>query len=217
MSLNGIYYAAKSSRPVKGKPGCQDNAQRYENKLKHCYPYHLITNNCATELIRNLNAAFQSENQVNRALGGNIVPGKDFSFIPFSLFDLVKDRFRVTRVDVLPGFRRRMLARMEQDEPRNTDIYFRECNTLTSSLYHDVEGDTPFIFFTDDVVWIRPVYGAINAAYGLLAATFGILTLPLGGGDFVGGLEGTLYSLPEIFFFNIRKGSFNYVDDPADS
>ena len=193
------------------------NREIYENKLKRCYPYHLITNNCATELIRNLNAAFQSENQVNRALGGNIVPGKDFSFIPFSLFDLVKDRFRVTRVDVLPGFRRRMLARMEQDEPRNTDIYFRECNTLTSTLYHDLEGDTPFIFFTDDVVWIRPVYGAINAAYGLLAATFGIFTLPLDSGDFVGGLEGTLYSLPEIFFFNIRKGSFNYVDDPADS
>ncbi len=193
------------------------NREVYSNKLKRSYPYHLITDNCATELIRNLNAAFQSENQITQALGGNIVPGKDFSFIPFALSDLVRDRFRVTRVEVLPGFRKRMLMRMEQSEPGNTDIYFRESNTLTSTLYHGVEGDTPFLFFTDDVVWIRPVYGAINAVYGLLAATLGIFTLPTDSGDlFMEGLKGTMYSLPEIFFFNIRKGSFNYVDDPTD-
>jgi hypothetical protein len=193
------------------------NREVYSNKLKRSYPYHLITDNCATELIRNLNAAFQSENKSTQALGGNIVPGKDFSFIPFVLSDLVINRFRVTRVEVLPGFRQRMLMRMEQSEPGNTDIYFRESNTLTSTLYHGVEGDTPFLFFTDDVVWIRPVYGTINAVYGLLAATLGIFTLPTDSGDlFLEGLKGTMYSLPEIFFFNIRKGSFNYVDDPTD-
>ena len=199
------------------KSACS-NRDIYGHKLKRCYPYHLIGNNCATELIRNLNASFQLEHQNTGALGGNIVPGEDMSFIPFRLFDLVKDRFRVDKVMVLPGFRKRRLARMAQNEPQNTDIYFRECNTLTSTLYHRVKGDTPFLFFTDDVVWIRPAFGAINTVYGLLTAIAGIFTLPLDGGQLsLEGLKGCVYSLPEIFFFNIRKGSFNYVDDPADS
>lgn len=194
------------------------NQDIYNDQLKRCYPYNLINYNCATELIRNINAPFQSQKRVTGALGGEIVPGKDFGFIPFRLFALVKDRFQVTKVDVLPGYRKRMLLRTAQNEPENTSLYFRECNTLTSTLYPGVEGDTPFLFFTDDVVWIRPVYGAINGAYGLITAALGIFTLPLDGGDLsLAGLKGTLYSLPELFFFNIRKGSFNYVDDPADS
>ncbi|MBW2710019.1 MAG: hypothetical protein JRD04_12290 [Deltaproteobacteria bacterium] len=194
------------------------NQGRYNDQLKRCYPYNLINYNCATELIRNINVPFQSQNRVIEALGGGIVPGEDFAFIPFRLFDLVKDRFQITKVEVLPGYRKRMLLRTAQNEPENTSLYFRECNTLTSTLYHGVAGDTPFLFFTDDVVWIRPVYGAINGAYGLIAAALGVFTLPLDGGDLsLAGLKGTLYSLPELFFFNIRKGSFNYVDDPADS
>ena len=194
------------------------NQNVYNNQLRRCYPYNLINYNCATELIRNINAPFQSQERLTEVLGGGIVPGKDFGFIPFRLFDLVRDRFRVTKVDVLFGYRKRMLLRTAQNEPENTSLYFRECNTLTSTLYHGAEGDTPFLFFTDDVIWIRPVYGAINGAYGLIAAALGIFTLPLDGGDLsLAGLKGTLYSLPELFFFNIRKGSFNYVDDPADS
>jgi len=194
------------------------NQNIYNDQLKRCYPYNLINYNCATELIRNINAPFRSQRRVTGALGGEIVPGKDFGFIPFRLFDLVKDRFRITKVDVLPGYRKRLLRRTAQNEPENTGLYFRECNTLTSTLYHGAAGDTPFLFFTDDVVWIRPVYGAINGAYGLITAALGIFTLPLDGGDLsLAGLKGTLYSLPELFFFNIRKGSFNYVDDPADS
>ncbi len=194
------------------------NQDIYNDQLERCYPYNLINTNCATELIRNINAPFRSQKRVTGALGGGIVPGKDFGFIPFRLFDLVKDRFQVTKVDVLPGYRKRLLLRTAKNEPENTGLYFRECNTLTSTLYHGAAGDTPFLFFTDDVVWIRPLYGAINGAYGLIAAVLGIFTLPLDGGDLsLAGLKGTLYSLPELFFFNIRKGSFNYVDDPADS
>jgi hypothetical protein len=194
------------------------NQKIYGDQLKRCYPYDLINNNCATELIRSINAPFQSQKRITKALGGEIVPGKDFGFIPFRLFGLVNDRFRVTKVDVLPGYRKRMFLRTAQNEPENTGLYFRECNTLTSTLYPGVAGDTPFLFFTDDVVWIRPVYGAVNGAYGLIAATLGIFTLPMDGGNLsLSGLKGALYSLPELFFFNIRKGSYHYVDSPADS
>ena len=194
------------------------NRNRYGDQLKRCYPYDLIDKNCATELIRSINAPFKSQERVKKALGGEIIPGEDFGFIPFRLFGLVNDHFRITKVEVLPGYRKRMLLRTAQNEPDNTSLYFRECNTLTSTLYPGVAGDTPFLFFTDDVVWIRPVYGAVNGAYGLIAAALGIFTLPMDSGDLsLAGLKGALYSLPELFFCNIRKGSYNYVDDSADS
>ncbi len=192
------------------------NQKVYNDQLKHCYPYNLIEHNCATELVRNMNAPFQQKGRLETAMGGKILPGEDFGFIPFRLFDLVEDRYRITKVDVLPGYRKRMLLRKMQDEPQNTGIYFRECNTLTSTLYNGTEGDTPFLFFTDDVVWIRPLYGAVNGAYGMITAALGLFTLPVDGGDLsLSGLRGALYSLPEFFFFNIRKGSFNYVAQPA--
>ena len=190
------------------------NRNIYHEKLKKCYSYNLITKNCATELIRSLNSTFQSEELATRALGGSILPDQGLSFIPFSLFGLVKKRFRVTRIEVLPGFRKRMMLQMKQKEPQKSGLYLRECNTLTSTIYQHAQGDTRFLFFTDDVVLMRPLYGLFNTAYGLLSAAFGILTLPLDGGDLSkDGLKGTIYSLPEIFFCNIRKGSFDYVND----
>ena len=193
------------------------NKNLYHNKLKNCYPYNLVTRNCATELIRTLNAAFKNKNEIIRALGGSIVPGDDLSFIPFALFDLVRKRFRVAGVEVLPGFRKRMLSRLKQNNSRQTALYLRECNTLTSTIYQPVTDDTPFIFFTDDIILVRPIYGISNAVYGLLSTAAGIFTLPFDRGRrSLKGLKGTIYSLPEIFFFNIRKGSFDYVDDLLD-
>ena len=193
------------------------NQKIYHRKLKDCYPYNLVTKNCATELIRTLNASFENETEVTRALGGSIIPGNDLSFVPFALFDLVSKRFRVVRIEILPGFRKRMLARMKQQESQSAALYLRECNTLTSTIYHPVVDDTSFIFFTDDVILPRPFYGVSNAVYGLLTTAVGIFTLPFDKGRrSLKGLKGTIYSLPEIFFFNIRKGSFDYVDDFSD-
>jgi hypothetical protein len=44
----------------------------------------------------------------------------------------------------------------------------------------------------------------------------GLLALP--GGDtelLLGGLRGTLFSLPELAFVSLRKGSFDHVPRPA--
>ncbi len=192
------------------------NRRIYNDRLKQCYPYHLINRNCATELIRHINIPFENQKRVTEALGGTILADKYLSFIPSRLFGLVKNRLRITKTEVLPGYRKRMLYRSAQNNRNQARIYFRECNTITSTLYRGGNGDTPFLFFTDDVIWIRPLYGALNGVYGLLTAALGLFTLPLDGGErSLSGLKGTLYSLPEIFFFNIRKGSFDYVDGPT--
>jgi len=193
------------------------NLKTYCEKLEQWYPYHLIERNCATELIRNLNAPFESKSETINALGGYIEPNEGFHFIPFQLFNRVNEQLRVKGTVIMPGFRKRMLIQMEQVSKDDAVVYLRECNTLTSTLYKGIDGDTPFLFFTDDVTWIRPVYGALNAVYGMLVAGAGIFSLPMDGGGLISrGLKGALYSLPELVFFNIRKGSFNYVDDSTD-
>ena len=66
---------------------------------------------------------------------------------------------------------------------------------------------------TDDVVLLRPLHGVLNLCYSLTAALGGLLTAPFDGGDRVqAGLHGAFYSLPELVFGNIRKGSFATVD-----
>ena len=88
-------------------------------------------------------------------------------------------------------------------------VLARESNTLTSTLYEPPPDDSAFLFFTDDAVAARPLLGAINVMAGLGVAAAGIATLPVdGGARLTSGLRGALFSLPELVFFNIRKGSF---------
>jgi hypothetical protein len=66
-----------------------------------------------------------------------------------------------------------------------------------------------FLFFTDDTVAARPVLGALNLVAGIGVAAAGLAMLPVDRGDLLkSGLRGVLFSLPELAFFNIRKGSF---------
>ena len=46
------------------------NRDIYNDQLKRSYPYNLINYNCATELIQNINAPFQSQERITEALGG---------------------------------------------------------------------------------------------------------------------------------------------------
>ena len=91
-------------------------------------------------------------------------------------------------------------------------VALRESNTLTARSYRRGHGDSYFLFFTDDQPLLRPVFGAFN----LLAATFeslvGLAWAPVDRGDtLVSGLEGMVVSLPELAFWNIRKGSNDWV------
>jgi hypothetical protein len=53
------------------------------------------------------------------------------------------------------------------------------------------------------------VAGIFNLATGIGAAGVGILTAPFDHGRrFLRGVRGATMSVPELFFFNIRKGSY---------
>ena len=88
-------------------------------------------------------------------------------------------------------------------------VFLRESNTLSSTLYRRTHDDSAFLFFTDTAPAARPVFGALNVIAGLGMAAAGLAMLPIDGGELLtAGLKGAMFSLPELAFFNIRKGSF---------
>ena len=90
--------------------------------------------------------------------------------------------------------------------------YLRESNTLSSSLYQFHDKDSFFIFFTDDKILPRPLFGAINTVAALGQTLYGLLALPFDSGkNLNSGIMGMAMSIPELVFFNIRKGTYQYL------
>jgi hypothetical protein len=194
--------------------------------LERLYGYNLLTRNCVTEIFRTMEAAFARdlrahdpaladaslEARVRAAsvarLGGYIDPGSELNFIPAVSAAAVRSAYAVSGVEELPSHRKARLALMySREDP--VRVYLRESNTLTSTLYRRMPEDSAFLFFTDDTVAPRPLLGAANLLTGVGVAAAGLVMLPADGGDLLtSGLKGVLFSLPELAFFNIRKGSF---------
>jgi hypothetical protein len=54
----------------------------------------------------------------------------------------------------------------------------------------------------------------VNLGWGLGQGVAGLFTAPFDGGRRLqGGLHGALFSLPELVFVNVRKGTFAGVDE----
>ena len=51
-------------------------------------------------------------------------------------------------------------------EENDIKVYLRESNTLSSTIYRRNGRDSFFLFFTDDALPVRPIYGALNVAAG---------------------------------------------------
>ncbi len=91
-------------------------------------------------------------------------------------------------------------------------VDLRESNVLTAQSYEHNPEDPIFLFFTDNVVLRRPLYGIANLAVGIGGTLAGLAWLPLDGGATLrAGLDGTLFSIPELAFINIRQGSFAFA------
>lgn len=83
---------------------------------------------------------------------------------------------------------------------------------VTSTIYRRSGDDSTFLFFTDDLVLLRPLLGAANLAVGIGASVVGLAQSPLDrGAALSAGLRGVMWSVPELFFVNVRKGSFDHV------
>lgn len=163
--------------------------------------YDLIRRNCITELARG----------ADDALGGRVPADEIFGFIPFVFFDRVRERAPVVRVEDVPSHRARELARLEREEP-GVWLRLRESTTLGSAIYTPRRRDGAFLLFTDDVFWRRPLYGVVNLAYATGYTAYGVAAAPFDlGARAKAGLSGMFWSVPELAFQNVRKGSFEWV------
>jgi len=186
------------------------NALILEKELLRVYDYNLLDKNCVTEIFKTIYSVFPTIDQVEKELGGYFEPGPYLSFIPFRSFNLVQQNFSVSSVEILPSFRKRQLDKLYEEGGGLP--FFAESNTLTSKIYSAWEEDSTFLFFTDDKLLLRPVLGVINILYAAGGSLGGIFSLPVDDGSLLKrSLRGIIFSLPELAFFNIRKGTFPVV------
>ena len=189
---------------------------RVKERLGELYPYDLVRHNCATEIFATIDAALVGgdgfpadarRRASRRALGGWVDGRHGLNFIPVVSAAAVQRRYRHVERERRTSYRLTQLRRLETSEGE-LQTYLRECNTLTSTLYHPGPRDGLFLLFTDDVFLPRPLYGALNLASEAAAAVAGLAWSPMDGGELlVSSLRGALFSLPELGFVNVRKGS----------
>jgi hypothetical protein len=183
-----------------------------EARLHERWAYALLVRNCITELSDVVAAAFESLDAADAALGGRIPKGEPLAAIPAVFFSRVRERLRVVRVEERPSHRIQALATLTQRDPRAW-VRAREAIAPLSHIYSPRPRDGAFLLFTDDVFWRRPLYGTANVAYGIGYTAFGMLASPFDGGEhWKIGAIGMLWSLPELGFQNLRKGTFEFVD-----
>ncbi|MEQ1531375.1 MAG: hypothetical protein ABL925_18825 [Methylococcales bacterium] len=189
-------------------------------ELTQQYRYDLLSRNCVTELFRSIDQALlqpsntdidpaqQAEllsKQATERLGGVI--SASYNFIPFISFQSVQSRYNVTATAVLNSYRGQQSAKQE-----GLPAALRESNTFSSTLYPYNPDDAFFIFFTDENLLLRPLFGVFNTAAGIGQSVTGLLSWPFDSGhNLKSGATGILMSLPELVFFNMRKGSYKYL------
>ena len=208
--------------------GALTGLEHYENKLlqelAQRYQYNLLTRNCVTELFRTLDQALLAQNKVDndpakqveflikesrQRLGGTI--SGTYNFIPFVSFQSVQENYKVTSNAVLNAYRGQQLEKLYAKN-NGLMVALRESNIFSSTVYSYNPDDAFFIFFTDDSLALRPVFGLFNTAAGLGQSLFGFLSWPFDSGKNIkAGTTGILMSLPELLFFNMRKGSYKYL------
>jgi hypothetical protein len=181
----------------------------HERRLAHLYPYGVIRRNCVTEIVRLLNDAYDGD--AARALGAELEPGAGLDFLPFAFFGSVTSRLRVAAVEIVASHRERELARVLAEDP-GLARRLGESVTFASTIYAPRWRDGSFLFFTDDVFWRRPLLGLANLGFAAGGGVVGLATAPFDGARRARAAgSGLWYSLPELLFFNVRKGTFEWV------
>jgi hypothetical protein len=184
-------------------------ARAYADAFDDLYRYDLVRRNCVTEMFRTVDAVLGAD--ASDALGGRIAPDGGWHFIPGLATRAVRRTWRVVASDRTPSYRQARVAALAQ-AGNPLLVRLRESNTLTSTVYRRSGDDSTFLFFTDDAPLLRPVLGAVNLTVGVGASALGVVHAPVDRGTALqAGLLGVLWSLPELVFVNVRKGSFDHV------
>ncbi|MGR8930695.1 MAG: hypothetical protein ACU836_08650 [Gammaproteobacteria bacterium] len=183
------------------------------DRLQSLYGYHLLQHNCVTEIFGVLadnlkrHSASRDQSSEEQRLS-DFIDEQSIDFIPFVAFENLAQDFRPhSSYSLLPYREQQIEYRYQTMTGLLVDL--QESNILTSAIYHWHEQDSAFLFFTQDAVWTRPLFGSFNLAAAVGQAVYGMLAWPWDSGkNLQKSLKGIVVSLPELVFFNIRKGSF---------
>ncbi|MCP4176190.1 MAG: hypothetical protein GY756_00315 [bacterium] len=179
----------------------------FEKQLYEMYNYNLISRNCVTELFETIYSCFSTANQANKELGGYLNPTELISFIPFMAFHSVKQKFPQSSIKILLSYRKRRQIQLYAKE--GMWALLKESNTITSTIYYPWEEDSSFLFFTDHFILPRQLLGIGNVIFSTANSLCGIVWSPIDKGKLLKrSMRGIIFSLPELAFFNIRKGTF---------
>ncbi|TGK05812.1 hypothetical protein EHO58_08550 [Leptospira selangorensis] len=181
--------------------------ETYYDNLKRFYTFKLITKNCTSEIFDSLEFIL-NEKEYGIVLGKRIDPHSSLTFIPFIAYDSITEKWNVKEETIELSHRKVALKKLYESNPK-LRTYLKESNVFSSSIYRSNPDDHMFVFFTDDIVLLRPIYGIVNLGWGIGNFTVGIFTSPFDKGRRLqNGLQSAFFSLPELLFFNIRKGTF---------
>lgn len=184
-------------------------AAAYDDDVRAWRSYELVTRNCVTELFAVAESTAGGGDVVaaQRATLGSDVARLPWNAIPFVAADGVAESPRVVERETWPSFQQLARQRRAEHEP-GIGSWLAERTTLTADDYRAASADSTFLFFTDDAPAVRPLFGSVNLAVAGGNALLGLVTWPADGGRRLqAGARGALFSLPELAFFNIRKGS----------
>ncbi|MBK7976630.1 MAG: hypothetical protein IPK07_26310 [Deltaproteobacteria bacterium] len=187
--------------------GAHERAARAEAaalaRLRERYPYDLVTRNCVTELFAIL-ATVPLEAHVDAAGA--------LHFVPLAASHAVADTYPGSRAEVRPSFRVRALDAFERCDGSALATDLREASTLTAHSYTPNDADPLFLFFTDDAVALRPLLGVLNLAVGAGGTVAGAALAPWDGGTLLRrGWEGVIFSVPELAFVSLRRGTIPFA------
>lgn len=222
-NLRAIKFSPIGAASVVASPPEQDKAEllaylqnrqtylaEFENQMGALYGYQLVGRNCASEIFRQIDLSLKGEDQNDIQLYpevGEPVDGAGLALIPFLAFESVRLNWHVKTSEVFPSRRLRLLTQSET-QANPYWLQLRESNVVTAQFYRWHSGDSIFLIFSDDLSWLRPIAGGFNLASGLGQTVWGLFAVPFdGGANLHKGAIGFLMSLPELVFFNIRKGS----------
>ncbi len=179
-----------------------ERAREAQQQLRDAWSYDLFTSNCVTELALTWAAAAGPETPVR-------IDASDVGFVPFVFFERVASQLPSERVTRTPSFRRRSLVELREQDAA-LPVALRESNVWTARLYRRRDADGSFLLFSDGGAALRPLAGILNLGYATLDGALGVLTAPFDRGErLVSAGKGIFFSLPELVFVNIRKGSFD--------
>lgn len=171
--------------------------------LRERYPYDLITRNCVTELFTVL-ASVPLETHVD--------PAGALRFVPLAASRAVESTYPLTQVETRPSYRSLALGALARCDGSPLAAGLRESSTITARSYDPNDADPLFLFFTDEVAPLRPVLGALNLAVGAGGVVAGAALAPWDGGTLARrGWEGVIFSVPELAFVSLRRGTIPFA------